>query len=111
MYLREYAQSIGLEPEPLLADLDALHPEAVEEPLLEPLPDHRGRRRVLAIVLTVLSVAALALIVLNRPESPAGVQSTFLPTGPPSRPGRARASRRRPPPRHASGAASAWRSR
>ncbi|HET9723693.1 MAG TPA: RodZ domain-containing protein [Actinomycetota bacterium] len=79
MYLREYAQSIGLEPEPLLADLDALHPEAVEEPLLEPLPDHRGRRRVLAIVLTVLSVAALALIVLNRPESPAGVQSDLPP--------------------------------
>ncbi|HSD49110.1 MAG TPA: RodZ domain-containing protein [Actinomycetota bacterium] len=79
MYLREYAQNLGLEPEPLLADLDALHPEAVEEPVLEPLPDHRGRRSVLAIVLTVLSVAALTLIVLNRPESPAGVQSDLPP--------------------------------
>ncbi|HEU4354973.1 MAG TPA: RodZ domain-containing protein [Actinomycetota bacterium] len=79
MYLREYAQYLGLEPEPLLAALDALHPEVVEEPVLEPLPDHRGRRRVLAIVLTILSVAALALIVLNRPQSPAGVQSDLPP--------------------------------
>jgi transcriptional regulator with XRE-family HTH domain len=81
LYLREYAQHVGLDPEPLLAELDALHPAAIEEPVLQPLPDGRGRRKVLAVVLTVLSMAALALIVMNRPEVPAGVQS-HVPSGP-----------------------------
>ena len=61
--------------------LDALHPAAIEEPVLQPLPDGRGRRKVLAVVLTVLSMAALAPIVMNRPEAPAGVQS-HVPRGP-----------------------------
>ena len=81
LYLREYAQHVGLDPEPLLAELDALHPAAIEEPVLQPLPDGRGRRKVLAVVLTVLSMAALAPIVMNRPEAPAGVQS-HVPRGP-----------------------------
>ncbi|HEX5950294.1 MAG TPA: RodZ domain-containing protein, partial [Actinomycetota bacterium] len=82
LYLREYAQYLALDPEPLLADLDAIHP-VVEEPVLQPLPDHRGRGRILAIVLSVISVAALVAIVLSRPESPAGVQSHVPASGPP----------------------------
>lgn len=98
LYMREYAQHLGLEPEPLLAGLDALHPEAVEEqPVLEPLPDHRGRRRVLAIALTVASVVALSLIVLNRPESPAGVQSDLPPDRAPVTAGSAQGDPTTPP--------------
>ncbi|HEU4526666.1 MAG TPA: helix-turn-helix domain-containing protein [Actinomycetota bacterium] len=78
LYLREYAQHLGLDPESLLDALDAVHP-APEEQVLEPLPDRRGRRKVLAVVLVALSVVALALIVLNRPESPAGLQSHVPP--------------------------------
>ncbi len=71
LYLREYAEFLRLDPEPLLHDLDALHPE-VEEPTFEPLPDTRGRSKVVAGVLAVLSVVALILIALyqtgSRPE-------------------------------------------
>ena len=80
LYLRGYAEFLHLDPEPLLRDFDALHP-VVEEPIFEPLPDPRGRRRVLAGVLAVLSAVALTIIALHQvssrpgaePASPAGV--------------------------------------
>jgi len=69
LYLREYAEFLHLDPEPLLRDLDALHP-VIEEPTLEPLPDTRGRRKLVALVLAVLSVATLTYIALRPSGSP-----------------------------------------
>jgi cytoskeleton protein RodZ len=69
LYLREYAEFLHLDPEPLLRDLDALHP-VIEEPAFEPFPDARGRRKLVALVLAVLSVAAITLIVLRPSGSP-----------------------------------------
>lgn len=65
-FLREYAEYLQLDPEPLLRGFDARHP-VVEEPPLEPLPDGRGRRRAVAGALVVLSVAALTFLALRQP--------------------------------------------
>jgi transcriptional regulator with XRE-family HTH domain len=68
LYLREYARFLRLDPEPLLQALDALNP-VVEEPTFEPLPDTRGRRKIVAGVLAVLSVVALIIVALNQTGS------------------------------------------
>lgn len=78
-FLREYAEFLRLDPEPLLRDFDARHP-VVEEPPLEPLPDGRGRRRVLAGALALLSVAALIVIALRQPATEPSPRPT-LPAG------------------------------
>jgi hypothetical protein len=78
-FLREYAEFLRLDPEPLLRDFDARHP-VVEEPPLEPLPDGRGRRRALAGALALLSIAALIVIALRQPAAEPGPRPT-MPAG------------------------------
>jgi len=75
-FLREYAEFLRLEPGPLLREFDARHP-TVEEPPLEPLPDTRGRRKVVAGVLALLSAAALTLMALLPPASRPSTKPTF----------------------------------
>jgi len=75
-YLREYAEFLHLDQEPLLRDFDALHP-VVEEPDLEPLPDNRAPRKVATVILAVLSAAALILIAFHQPASPPSAEPTF----------------------------------
>jgi len=65
-FLREYAEYLRLDPEPLLREFEARHP-VVEEPPLEPLADKRGRPKVGWGVLIVLSAVAVILIALLPP--------------------------------------------
>ncbi|HZD18609.1 MAG TPA: RodZ domain-containing protein [Actinomycetota bacterium] len=84
-FLREYAEFLKLDPGPLLREFDVRHP-TVEEPPLEPLPDRRGRRRGAAVFLTLVSIAALAVIAMSqrpppddaRPTVPAQVASVAV---------------------------------
>jgi hypothetical protein len=62
-FLREYAEYLRLEPDPLIREFDVRHP-VVEEAPVRLLPDRRGRNRVLAGVLSVLSITALVAIAL-----------------------------------------------
>lgn len=81
-FLREYAEFLGLDPALLVREFDARHP-TYEEPPFEPLPDPRGRRKVVATVLAVLSAAALIGIAFlshasgprAEPISPASVSA------------------------------------
>lgn len=67
LYLREYARYLQLDPEPLLRDLDARHPQSVE-PVFEPPPESRGRLwKVLAVVVAVLAAAAVLFFVVRQP--------------------------------------------
>lgn len=75
-FLREYAEFLRLEPTPLLREFDARHP-VVEEPPFEPLPDGRGRRKVVAAVMAVLSATALVVIAFLPPASRPPAEPAF----------------------------------
>jgi cytoskeletal protein RodZ len=69
-FLREYADFLQLQPEPLLRDFEARHPVA-DEPPLQPLPEPRDRRRVVAVTMALAAVAALVVIaLLLQPSRP-----------------------------------------
>lgn len=73
-FLREYADFLHLQPEPLLRDFEARHP-VTEEPPLQPLLEPRDRRRVVAVAMAPAAVAALVVIaLLLQPSQPPAAQ-------------------------------------
>jgi cytoskeleton protein RodZ len=73
-FLREYADFLPLQPEPLLRDFEARHPIA-EEPPLQPLPEPRDRWHVVAVAMALTAVAALVIIaLLLQPSQPPAAQ-------------------------------------
>lgn len=66
-FLRAYAEFLGLAPDAVVRDFDQGHP-VHEEPVLRPLPDPRPRRRVLAGLLILVSVASLLAMAIVRFE-------------------------------------------
>ncbi len=67
-FLREYAEFLRLDPDPLLHEFDERH-RPVEEPDLEPIPDDRRRHRLVAVVMALLSTALLAVLALLPPSA------------------------------------------
>ncbi|MGH2528431.1 MAG: helix-turn-helix domain-containing protein [Actinomycetota bacterium] len=78
-FLREYAEYLRLDPDPLLREFEARHP-VVEEPPLEPLADKRGRPKVGWGVLMVLSAVAVSLVALLPPTFRPGEEETPPPS-------------------------------
>ncbi len=62
-FLREYAEFLGIAPEPLLRAFDARHAPALEPPI-RPLPDPGRRRRLAGRILAAASILALLVIAL-----------------------------------------------
>jgi cytoskeletal protein RodZ len=69
-FLREYADFLQLQPEPLLRDFEARHPVAEESPL-QPLLEPRDRWRVVTVAMALAAVAALVVTaLLLQPRQP-----------------------------------------
>lgn len=64
-FLRAYAEFLGLDTGAVVREFDQDHP-VHEEPVLQPLPDPSRRRRLIAGVLVVASIAALLVLVVLR---------------------------------------------
>ena len=62
-FLREYAEYLRLDPDPLLHEFEVRHPVVEEEPF-EPLPVQRRRPKIVSGILVTLSVAAVILIAI-----------------------------------------------
>jgi cytoskeleton protein RodZ len=66
-FLRAYAEFLGLETDIMVNRFDEDHP-AVEDPILQPLPDPRPRRRAAVNTLVFLSILALLAMAVARLE-------------------------------------------
>jgi transcriptional regulator with XRE-family HTH domain len=66
-FLRAYAEFLGLETEIMVNRFDEDHP-AVEDPILQPLPDPRPRRRAAVNALVFVSILALLAMAVARLE-------------------------------------------
>lgn len=66
-FLRAYAEFLGLETDIMVNRFDEDHP-AAEEPILQPLPDPRPRRRAAVNTLVFVSILALLAMVVAQLE-------------------------------------------